>query len=112
MAKKKIPAAAMRAIRGEGGESQLSRIVDYFVAIVGGERKFARLMFEAYQDDRATPATRQRIIDTILRGLQFANSRQPPADDLGLASDDDLLRELKTLVEKMDEKNAGAEDES
>ena len=105
---KTLPSSVCRALQSEGAEPQLAAIVAHFVEYVGGEKAMGKLMFDAYRDPRATPATRQRVLDMVCYGLRFANTQAGPKDDLGAASDDDLVREAEALILKLDRTRGAA----
>ena len=94
----KIPDAVKKVLAGEGHDPHVAEIVGYFIEWAGGTRKFAKLLMDEYRNPDATPATRQRILDCILRSMKWANEQQGGTDDLGMMSNEDLEREAARIL--------------
>ncbi len=96
-----IPAAVQLAIEGKIAEPQLAEIVANFVHIAGGPKAIAVMMFTAYTDPKSTAMVRQRILDTVVRGMKWSNDKSEPTNDLGTATKEDLQREAEQILLRM-----------
>jgi len=113
-ARKRVPSTVLRELRqgvvkGGSRAPKISELVQHFFDLAGGERAVAKMLIDEYRSDKCSPNVRSRILDMILKSLQFANSRENGPDDLGNLSEEDIERELLSLYEDTDGKKAPAD---
>ncbi len=104
--KPQVPAAVEAAISGDLGEARVADIVDHFMRLAGGPTAIARMMYDVYSDKDATAMTKQRIMDTVLKGLKFREEMRGPREPDALATDADLVREAVRLLRRAAEEDA------
>lgn len=109
VARKRVPSAVLRELRqgvvkGNSRAPKLSELVQHFFDLAGGERAVAKMLLDEYRSEKCSPNVRSRIMDVILRALQFANAKEPSRDDLGNLSEEDIERELLSLYDDGEEK--------
>lgn len=99
---KKIPVSVQKALTGEGVRiPQVAELVSHFLAAAGGPKFLARMLLEEYHRAKSGSIIRQRILDSVLRLLTFANQTMLTVDEIDLLSNDDLQAELATLMEEI-----------
>lgn len=108
-ARKRVPSSVLcelrqAVIKGITRAPKISELVQHFFDLAGGERAVAKMLLDEYRSEKCSAHVRSRILDVILRSLQFANARETPRDDLGNLSEEDLETELLALYEASDGK--------
>jgi hypothetical protein len=109
-ARRQIPGRILgelrEAVRGRTKEPRISELVQHFFDLAGGERAVAKLLFDAYHSATTTPTVKSKILELVLRSLQFANASTPPRDDLGALAEEDLERELLAICHEAESEQA------
>ncbi len=103
--KKKIPAAVRHALRDQAlghGHDQpdLTRLVMHFFGQAGGESGVAKLLFDEFAAAKTGSIVRQRIMDLIIRALKTSNELVGVDHDLSHLTEEEIDRELDSLIEK------------
>ncbi len=100
---RKVPARVMRAIQDAGVQvPQVAELVSHFVAAAGGPRAMAKMMMQEYLHAKPGSIIRQRLLDSVLRLMNFANQQIQTVDEIDLLSEDDLKVQLEELVGEID----------
>lgn len=75
--------------------------LDHWFALRGGPAQFALDLCREY--DAAEPGTqvRQRIIELVMRTMNLTDKKDGANDDMGLLTDDDLFRMMRTVGERI-----------
>lgn len=112
--RKRVPSKVLRELRqgviqGITRAPKISELVQHFFDLAGGERAVAKMLLDEFRSEKCSANVRSRILDVILRSLQFANAREAPRDDLGNLSEEDIERELLALYEETDGKEEAAD---
>ena len=98
---RRVRVGLRRAVVGGITDPQLAELVCCFFEEAGGTRAVAKLLYREFKAAKPGTLTRQRILDMILRGMKFANEKNPGRNDLGVLTDDDLTRELESVVSRL-----------
>jgi hypothetical protein len=73
----------------------LGAIADHFFAQIGGPEAFAKHLADDFQAALPGSLARTKIIDIVARVLKNEDDKHGLGDDLGVLSDEDLLREIE-----------------
>lgn len=73
-------------------------IIAHFMDLCSGPRAFAKMMFDQYMDPKCSPMVKARVLEMLLRSLKFAEAKRGNLDDLGLLNDEDLDREITSML--------------
>ena len=117
MSKKQIPvrpAVDLKTVRQalSGKNPDLSRIVFSVFHQLGGEDEFAKFLVEELQGSKPNGMVRARILDLMLRMMTIVTAKEPPKQDLGLVTEEDLERDLLKKLTMAQEKVLRIEDQS
>ena len=92
-------------------DPRLAEVAYHFIDLCGGAKSFAQLLKQQFDQSPSGGVARQRYLDMIIRMLKVANDQDPRTGDLSLLSDEDLDREVKERVLKLNvEEEATIED--
>src|SRR5262245_29850995 len=75
-------------------EPQLAELAGHFFRVAGGPRQVAQMLYDEFMHGRPGSLVRQRILDMVLRAVKEGARLSPPPPELGILSEEDLLREL------------------
>lgn len=95
---KKLPAAVRRTIAEGATLPHAGELVAHFVAMAGGTRELAKVLWEEFQSARQGSIIRQRTLDMILRQLAAVTAGLGSHDEMDLLATEDLERELLRLM--------------
>ncbi len=101
-----VDGVAEAVVKGTFTPAQIADIVESFMAEAGGAKEIGRMMYRAYQSPDATPLQKQRVIETIMRGMKFSEELRGPRENDALLSEDDLRREATTILQALKAKSA------
>ncbi len=99
------------SVRGKfnAKEPRLSDIAQHFFSLAGGAKGVATLLWKQILDPRTPAFVRARIVDLIMKAMKFHEDKNPPVEDTGLLTDDELQAEIDKQFEKMVSEAASAE---
>lgn len=112
---RRVPPKVMRAIQQAGIQvPQVAEMVSHFVQVAGGPRSMAKMMYEEYLHAKPGSIIRQRLLDSMLRMMSFANQQIGTVTEVDMLSDEDLVKELSEVMGEIEdgeeEKDPGPSD--
>ncbi len=101
-----VPDKIKKALTGDLKDPQVREIAAHFFHIAGGPKAVALLLYQEFEASKPGSLMRQRILQLVLNATKYANEQagRGPLDELGLLSEQDIEREILSLLEKSGDK--------
>lgn len=106
------PLKAKDALADAAPAPTTEALVVSFMAYAGGPQKFAKMLYEEFNAASPGGIVRQRILETLMRGMAKIDADRNPLANLGHLSDEDLDRiiaeKVASVQQKRDKQDATA----
>ncbi len=100
-----------KLLKGKNYIPRQKEFVAELIALAGGPKQLAALIYRELEDKKTSAAVRARFMEVILRSLKAVDREEPPQDPTGL-TDDELEAYLDDRIEKYLEAANGGEAEA
>lgn len=99
-----------KLVYGQGFVPRAKEFVAEMIALAGGPRQLARILWDAIHEPRTPPSVKARALEIILKGMKKAEDDDESPDPTML-DDDDLARLLDERIKRqMRSEDGGAEE--